>query len=129
MGLAMAAGMDVPDFRDEAGGPVYAAFCAIRIEGARFEIGAENGRLSIATSLSRVSRTQVLSRHALTIDGLAAGTVEMVSAFVKRTGIGNHSIARVRSAGSGRVTGRIRICRNWPLPFGRAASHDTLASI
>lgn len=103
MGLAKAAGLDVPDFRDEAGGPVYAAFCAIRIEGARFEIGAENGRLSIATSLSRVSRTQVLSRHALTIDGLAAGTVEMVSAFVKRTGISNHAIARVPIAGLGPV--------------------------
>ena len=101
MGLAKAAGMDAPDFRDEAGRPVYAAFCAIRTEGARFELGRENGRLSIATALSRVSRTQVLSRHALTIDGLAAGTVEMVSAFVKRTGISNHSIARVPIGGLG----------------------------
>ena len=95
MALAKAAGKSVPDFRDDAGNAVYAAFCAIRIEGARFDLAKENGRLAIATSLSMVSRTQVLSRHALVINGLPAGTVEMVSAFVKRTGSSNHSIARV----------------------------------
>ena len=99
MDLAKAAGMDAPDFRDDMGQPVYAAFCAIRIEGARFDLAKENGRLAIVTSLSRVSRTQVLSRHALVIDGTPAGTVEMVSAFVKRTGSSNHSIARVSIGG------------------------------
>ena len=99
MALAKAAGMDAPDFRDDMGQPVYAAFCAIRIEGARFDLAKENGRLAIVTSLSRVSRTQVLSRHALVIDGTPAGTVELVSAFVKRTGSSNHSIARVSIGG------------------------------
>jgi probable biosynthetic protein (TIGR04099 family) len=99
MALAKAAGMDAPDFRDDAGQHVYAAFCAIRIEEARFDLARENGRLAIATSLARVSRTQVLSRHALVIDGTPAGTVEMISAFVKRTGSSNHSIARVSIGG------------------------------
>ncbi len=99
MMLAHAVGLDAPDFRDELGHPVYAAFCAVRIEEARFELARENGRLGVASSICRVSRTQVLSRHALDLDGLRAGVVEMVSTFVKRTGASNHSIARVPVAG------------------------------
>lgn len=99
MMLAEAAGMDVPDFRDEEGQPVYAAFCAVRLRDARLELGRENGCLATRSSMRRVSRTQVASRHDLLIDGLPAGAVEMVSTFVKRTGTGNHSVARVALAG------------------------------
>ena len=93
--LAEKAGRDGPDFRDEEGRPVYAAFCAVRLLDARLDLGAENGRLAIRSTLRRVSRTQVESRHALLIDGVAGGTVEMVSTFIKRTGRGNHCVARV----------------------------------
>jgi probable biosynthetic protein (TIGR04099 family) len=93
--LAKAAGMPVPDFRDEAGRPVYAAFCAVRLEGARFDLARENGILAVSSLIARVSRTQIFSRHALELDGCFAGTVEMVSTFVRRTGTSNRSIARV----------------------------------
>lgn len=99
MMLAEAAGMEVPDFRDEDGQPVYAAFCAVRLRDARLELGRENGHLAIHSSMRRISRTQVASRHEILIDGFPAGVVEMVSAFVKRTGTGNHSVARVALAG------------------------------
>lgn len=95
MMLATAAGTDVPDFRDEGGQPVYAAFCAVRIDAARWHLARENGRLGMSSVLSRLSRTQMLSRHDLVLDGRAAGTVEMISVFVTRTGDSNHSIARV----------------------------------
>lgn len=93
--LAMAAGMDAPDFRDDEGRPVYAAFRAIRLANARLELGRENARLAIRSTLCRVSRTQLASHHELRIDNRPAGEVEMVSAFVRRTGAGNHSVARV----------------------------------
>lgn len=93
--LAWAAGKETPNFRDGEGRPVYAAFCAVRLEDARFDLGRENGHLAIRSGLRRVSRTQVESRHELAIDGLAAGTVDMVSTFVRRTERSNHSVARV----------------------------------
>lgn len=93
--LAETAGSEGPDFRDEEGRPVYAAFCAVRLGDARLELGAENGRLVIRSALRRVSRTQIESRHELLIDGRAAGTLEMISTFIKRTGRGNHCVARV----------------------------------
>lgn len=102
MMLARAAGMTVPDFRDERGRPVYAAFCAVRIQDARFGRARENGHLTISASIQRVSRTQVLGRYEIFIDDHSSGTVEMVSTFVRRTEGSNHSIARVSFG--------------WPLP-------------
>lgn len=95
MMLAEAAGMDLPDFRDEEGRPVYAAFCAVRLKDARLELGRETGRLAICSSMRRVSRTQIASRHEIIVDERPGGVVEMVSVFVKRTDTSNHSIARV----------------------------------
>lgn len=95
MMLAGQAGMDGPDFRDDEGRQVYAAFCAVRLSNARLDLGVENGALAIRSTMRRVSRTQVESRHELRIDGVAAGLVEMVSTFIRRTGRGNQSVARV----------------------------------
>lgn len=95
MMLAGQAGMNGPDFRDDEGRQVYAAFCAVRLTDARLDLGVENGALASRSTMRRVSRTQVENRHELRIDGVAAGLVEMVSTFIRRTGRGNHSVARV----------------------------------
>ena len=97
--LAKAAGRAVPDFATARGEPVYAAFCALRIRGARFAAAVENGRLTIRSRIGRVSKTQVASLHRLALDGAPAGEVELVSTFVHRTGGGNHTIARFEVSG------------------------------
>lgn len=94
--LAESAGRAVPDFRDEAGKPVYAAFCALSIEAADFSVARENDTLSISSSLARLSRTQVSSRHHLRIGGHEIGIVTMISTFVRRSADGgNHAVARL----------------------------------
>jgi probable biosynthetic protein (TIGR04099 family) len=98
--LAESAGRPVPDFRDEAGRPVYAAFCALSIEDADFAAARENDSLGIASSLARLSRTQMASRHHLAIEGRPIGTVTMISTFVRRAPDGgNHTVARVAIEG------------------------------
>ena len=98
--LAEAAGMAVPAFRDDAGNPVYAAFCAISIEGGDLAAVRENDMLRITSSLARLSRTQVSSSHQLVVDGRPIGTVTMISTFVRRaTDGGNHTVARVAVGG------------------------------
>lgn len=96
MMLARMAGRPLPDFRDVDGAPVYAAFCALSVRDARFGALGENDRLAIGSDIARVSRTQCASRHALSLHGRPMGTVELVSAFVRRgSGGGNHTVARV----------------------------------
>jgi len=94
--LAEAAGQSAPDFRDENGSRVYAAFRAVSIAGGDFSAAAENDLLSLTSRLLRVSRTQVESRHSLAIDGRSIGTVGMVSTFIRRDASGsNRSVARI----------------------------------
>lgn len=96
MGLARMAGRRVPDFRDVDGAPVYAAFRALSVAEADFARLGENDRLAIRSYIRRVSRTQCLSRHELSCRGRPAGSVDLVSAFVRRgPGGGNHAVARV----------------------------------
>jgi probable biosynthetic protein (TIGR04099 family) len=98
--LAESAGRPVPDFQDEAGQPVYAAFCALSIEDADFAAARENDRLGITSSLARLSRTQMSSRHHLAIEDRAIGVVTMISTFVRRAPDGgNHTVARVAIEG------------------------------
>ncbi|MBB3770548.1 putative biosynthetic protein (TIGR04099 family) [Angulomicrobium tetraedrale] len=100
MMLAAMAGRTVPDFRDIDGAPVYAAFSALAIRDARFAELGENDVLAIRSSIARISRTQCASRHVLSRAGEAMGTVELVSAFVRRgAGGGNHQVARVALEG------------------------------
>ncbi len=97
--LAHMAGHGVPEFRDELGNPVYAAFCAISIEGAQLDLAQENDLLTVTSSVVRLSRTQIASRHVLAIGSRPLGTVEMISTFVRRMGDGNHSVARYAVGG------------------------------
>lgn len=98
--LARMAEYDFPDFYDEAGHTVYAAFRSVRIEGARFDLAKENDTLVIRSSLFRLSRTQVQSEHRLSIGGALLGVVRMVSVFVHRNGqTSNRSVVRVEIQG------------------------------
>jgi len=98
--LARMAEHDFPDFYDEAGHTVYAAFRSVRIEGARFDLAKENDTLVIRSSLFRLSRTQVQSEHRLSIGGALLGVVRMVSVFVHRNGqASNRSVVRVEIQG------------------------------
>ncbi|MDR3373807.1 MAG: hypothetical protein P4L98_08780 [Ancalomicrobiaceae bacterium] len=104
--IARAAGRDLPDFRDDKGDPVYAAFCALSIRDGDFGAVRENDRLTLHSRVDRLSRTQIASRHDLTVDGRGIGTVELISAFVRRDGgrASNHTIARYAVAGLPRIT-------------------------
>lgn len=95
MMLARLAGQSAPSFVDERGAPVYAAFCALSIRDAGFGAARENDHLVIHSKLRRLSRTQVLSHHRLTLSNRGVGVVEMVSAFVRRGAEGgNHKVSR-----------------------------------
>jgi probable biosynthetic protein (TIGR04099 family) len=92
--VAELAGMSAPRFCDPAGNPVYGVFCALSIADADFLQAYESRVLHIASSLARISDTQIQSTHRLTIDGFAIGTVTMISTFVSRTVGYNHAVAR-----------------------------------
>lgn len=93
--LAKLAGRRVPEFRDVDGTPVYAAFCAVRIEGAGFDLVREHDELSITSAMARASRTQFVSTHELVSGPRLIGRVELCSVFVKRAVPGrNRSAAR-----------------------------------
>lgn len=92
--VAELAGMSAPRFCDRQGNPVYGVFCALSIADGDFLQAYENRVLQIASSLARISDTQIQSRHRLTIEGCAIGTVTMVSTFVSSSVGYNHAVAR-----------------------------------
>jgi probable biosynthetic protein (TIGR04099 family) len=94
--LAQAAGHAVPDFRDEEGDPVYAAFIAVTVREARLDAAHEHDALEFSSRLTRISRTRFMSVHEVAVRGRPLGEVVMTSLFVKRMEAGrNRSIARV----------------------------------
>jgi probable biosynthetic protein (TIGR04099 family) len=98
--LAQAAGRAVPDFRDEEGDPVYAAFIAVTVREARFDAAREHDALDFRSRLTRISRTRFMSVHEIAVRGRVLGEVVMTSLFVKRMEAGrNRSIARVEVPG------------------------------
>jgi probable biosynthetic protein (TIGR04099 family) len=98
--LAQAAGRAVPDFRDEEGDPIYAAFIAVTVREARFNAAREHDTLEFRSRLTRISRTRFMSVHEIAVRGRVLGEVVMTSLFVKRMEAGrNRSIARVEVAG------------------------------
>jgi probable biosynthetic protein (TIGR04099 family) len=100
MMLARSTGQTAPQFTDERGDPVYAAFCALAVKNAAFRRARENDRLSISSAIRRLSRTQTLSRHRLSVSDRTLGEVDMVSTFVRRErGGGNHTVARFEAPG------------------------------
>jgi probable biosynthetic protein (TIGR04099 family) len=98
--LARMSGRDVPSFQDRKGNAVYAAFRSVEIAGANFSSVRENDTLHIDTELSRMSLSQVQSRHTLAANGVPIGVVTMISVFVRRDGSSsNHSVVRVEIDG------------------------------
>jgi probable biosynthetic protein (TIGR04099 family) len=94
--LAAAAGLDVPDFRDSSGDPIYAAFLSVSIRDAAFETACEHARLVFASRLARISRTRFTSLHRISILGRSIGEIAMTSTFVRRAQKGrNHAIVRI----------------------------------
>lgn len=94
--IADLAGRDRPDFRDETGEPVYAAFCAVSSEGLALDRFREHDELVIASTIRQVSRTRFASRHTLMRGSEPAGTVDLLSVFVRRQRAGgNRTIAKV----------------------------------
>jgi probable biosynthetic protein (TIGR04099 family) len=94
--LAATADLVRPDFRDEFGESVYAAFLAVSVRDAALDSVGEHDELVIASQLARISRTQFTSTHRLSVRARPIGEVVMTSTFVKRMQKGrNHSIARV----------------------------------
>lgn len=94
-GLAGHLGRRPSDLTDRDGHRVYAAFRSVRMEGLDLSRAREDGCFDVATSLARLSRTQVLSTHALFVDRHAVGTVTMVTAFIRREVAGqNARVAR-----------------------------------
>jgi probable biosynthetic protein (TIGR04099 family) len=95
--LAKAAGLAVPDFRDEHGEPIYAAFLAVSARDAAFDGAREHDELAVSSRLARSSGSQCTSIHHLRIGARTVGEVALTSSFVKRAPKGgNHSIARVK---------------------------------
>jgi probable biosynthetic protein (TIGR04099 family) len=93
--LADAADKAKPEFRDDRGERVYPAFCAVTITDGDFGAAKESDYLTVLSSQSRLSRTQIASRHGLAIDGRPIGHVEMISTFVRRKATGsNYAVAR-----------------------------------
>ncbi|CAN7350222.1 hypothetical protein LJR009_002940 [Bosea sp. LjRoot9] len=98
--LARMVGLEVPDFRDEAGDRVYAAFCSVSIRDAAFTSCAEHDNLVVSSEIARISRTRFASIHRLSRRGQPMGCVSLCSVFVKRRQAGrNRSIARVAIVG------------------------------
>jgi probable biosynthetic protein (TIGR04099 family) len=94
--LALHLGMENADFRTPDGEEAYAAISATALSEARFDDVRANDVLTIRSVLTPVSRTQVSTRHRLSVRGSHIGTVELISAFVHRSVSGdNHSIARI----------------------------------
>lgn len=81
---------------DTQGRRVYAAFRQLDISGAEFHRAREDGFLEIVSTLSRSSRTQVLSQHDVFLDRHAAGSIQLVSAFIRRDQEGsNRKVNRI----------------------------------
>lgn len=93
--LADLAGLETPDFRDGEGARIYAAFCALSAEDLGLDRFEEHDELRVVSELRRVSASRFCSRHTFFRGSEFAGTLELLSAFVKRTADGrNRSIAR-----------------------------------
>jgi probable biosynthetic protein (TIGR04099 family) len=98
--LARAAGLPVPDFRDAAGEPIYAAFLTVSVRDATFDNVSEHDRLVFTSRLARISRTQFMSLHTCTVAGRSIVEIVLTSAFVRREHKGkNRSMARIEVPG------------------------------
>lgn len=98
--IARAMGQSAAVFMDEAGHPVYAAFCAIAQRMMRPDLARPGATLTVASRLRRLSGTRLISFHDLAIDGNAFGAVTMITAFVRHGASGgNAQIRRAQPCG------------------------------
>lgn len=109
--LALAKRLDLPapNFVDQQGRHMYAAFLVVKISNAALHQVTENSRLWIETQLTRVSPSRSYSRHDLYleegdmdssgIDRQPIAQVALLSSFVSRSELGNNqSVARSEMA-------------------------------
>ncbi len=97
--IAQQQGQAQPEFRDATGHKVYAAFTLVRIHAARLDQVGENDAFALSSQGCPAGRAQHYSRHSLAVHGQQAGTVEMLSAFVRRAQAGNNrSVVRAAMA-------------------------------
>lgn len=95
LALAKCLGLPNPDFVNQQGQKMYAAFLVVKITKAAFNQVYENSLLTIKTQLQRVSSSRSYSHHELHVEGQCLAHVELLSSFVNRTEQGNNqSVAR-----------------------------------
>ncbi len=100
LALASALGCVKPEFKDEHGRKVYAAFVCLNIENGKLNQVNENDEIDIITSLIRISSTRSMSRHLVMKGDLVIARVEMISTFVYREMAGNNqSVVRADMKG------------------------------
>ena len=109
LALAKCLDLPAPNFVDQQGRHMYAAFLVVKICNAALHQVTENSRLWIETQLTRVSPSRSYSRHDLyleedcidsaVIDRKPIAQVALLSSFVSRSELGNNqSVARVEMA-------------------------------
>lgn len=95
----------VPDFK-EGEDSAYAAFTAIRVTDLAPAAIGENTAFSLDSQLCVAGRARHFSRHQLKTNGEPCGTVEMLSAFVRRDRpASNHRVHRAQPSGVDGKTG------------------------
>jgi len=93
--LAKCLGLPTPDFINQQGQKMYAAFLVVKITKAAFGQVYENNLLTIKTGLQRVTSSRSYSHHEIHVKGQCIAHVELLSSFVNRTEEGNNqSVAR-----------------------------------
>jgi probable biosynthetic protein (TIGR04099 family) len=98
--LAAAAGLDIPNFHDNAGESIYAAFLAVSVRDAAMDAVREHDHLDFSSQLVRGARTQFTSFHRISVHARQVAEIAMISTFVKRVvARRNHAIARVEVPG------------------------------
>jgi probable biosynthetic protein (TIGR04099 family) len=97
--LAERYGRRVPDFK-EGEDSAYAAFTAIRVTDLAPAAIGENAAFSLDSQLCAAGRARHFSRHQLKTSGEPCGTIEMLSAFVRRDRpASNHRVHRAQPGG------------------------------
>jgi probable biosynthetic protein (TIGR04099 family) len=135
--LAQAIGQSLPDFADENGTAIHAAFNAVSLREGDLRAARANEVLTVEGELTRLSNTQFRSLHRVATGGRLVAKVEVVSIFVRRLVPGvNRSVAaaaplglpplirRLAPAGFVATAGALRGDR-WTEHFGlrRAEAH------
>lgn len=94
--LARSMGLDDAGFRAGNGDDVYAAICATSLQAGALGEARPNDVLCIRSSLTPISRTQVLTNHRVGLSNRVVAEVELISTFVHHAVKGdNHSIAKI----------------------------------